>query len=188
MKKKGFVFAETIIVITVVCVAILSLYTLFYSAYNEENKRMYYDLPEDLYALSYIRKYLYNNNVNSCKNNFTVSFKEITHSDSDDYTCVISEKSEDSTEESEASTEEPLEILKEKFECDSLYLINGSKVTDLKKSKIKNYLDPDVIDYLKTLKKKDDAYYLVGKFNESVSGNDINNEIDTANRVASIEI
>ena len=38
--RKGFVFAETVVVISVVAVALLSLYTVFYTVYNEENKRI----------------------------------------------------------------------------------------------------------------------------------------------------
>lgn len=77
--KKGFVFVETIVVISVVSIALISLFTLFYSVYNEEQKRLSFDNVEDLYATYFVKKYLEENNINRCFINYNSDdlFKEI---------------------------------------------------------------------------------------------------------------
>ncbi len=77
--KRGFVFVETIVVISVVSIALISLFTLFYSVYNEEQKRLSFDNVEDLYATYFVKKYLEENNINRCFINYNSDdlFKEI---------------------------------------------------------------------------------------------------------------
>jgi prepilin-type N-terminal cleavage/methylation domain-containing protein len=59
--KKGFVFIETIVVITILSVALLSVYSTFTSSYLKEQKKVYYDEISHVYRGYYVAKYLFNN-------------------------------------------------------------------------------------------------------------------------------
>ncbi len=154
-KNNGFVFVETIVVISLVCVVLISLFTLFYSVYNEEHKRMNYDNPQNLYAAYFIKKFLEENNINSCFINFTEDdlFKEITYNNSSNEYCNINNSK--------------LLTLKSNFDVKNIYLLSGD-INTLKISSVKNQLSANVIDYIKTLNSTDaNAYYLLLEFKSS---------------------
>lgn len=56
--KRGFVLAETIVVITVLCVILIVLYASYNSLLINVKKKSNYDNTEYLYKTSVIRKYL----------------------------------------------------------------------------------------------------------------------------------
>lgn len=58
MKKKGFIFAETIIVLTVVSIGLIMLYTTFSRVLRREKARASYNQPIDIYHLNTIKNYL----------------------------------------------------------------------------------------------------------------------------------
>ena len=55
MKKNGFVLIETIVVIVVVSIALLTLFSSYYKILNTMNKESKYDNPEYLYMTYYIK-------------------------------------------------------------------------------------------------------------------------------------
>lgn len=62
--KKGFVFVETIIVITILTVALLSIYGSFTALMNQEKNRLHYEdatyLYRSYYIADYFRKFRFN--------------------------------------------------------------------------------------------------------------------------------
>lgn len=58
MKNKGFVLLEAIIVITVLCVILISLYASYSKLLVKVNKKSLYDNTEYLYKANIVRKYL----------------------------------------------------------------------------------------------------------------------------------
>lgn len=58
MKKNGFVLMETIIVITVLCVVLVTLYGAYSKLLIDVNKRSLYDQTEYIYKTALVRKYL----------------------------------------------------------------------------------------------------------------------------------
>ncbi len=69
MNKKGFIFVETIIVITIVLSSLLIVYSLYSSSLNQENKRLRYDDISKVYETYYIKKYLETFELDTLKNN-----------------------------------------------------------------------------------------------------------------------
>lgn len=63
MNKKGFVFIETIIVITVLITALLLIYAGFVNVLNNEKVHAYYDDPVYLYRSIYLKNFLEQNNT-----------------------------------------------------------------------------------------------------------------------------
>lgn len=58
MKKKGFVLMETIVVISVLCVVMITLYSSYSKILVGVNKKSLYDNTEYLYKASVVRDYL----------------------------------------------------------------------------------------------------------------------------------
>lgn len=60
MQAKGFVLTETIIVITVLCIIMITLYAAYSSVLIKVNKKAIYDNTEYIYKTNIIREYLEN--------------------------------------------------------------------------------------------------------------------------------
>lgn len=69
MKKRGFVFIETIVVIAVVLGSLLTVYSLYIHSNNTTTRRMRYDDVNRLYETYYIHKYLNSFNLAALKRN-----------------------------------------------------------------------------------------------------------------------
>lgn len=63
--NKGFVFIETIVVITFLAASLIIIYAAFTNLLTTEKRRMYYDDPIYLYRSYYILDFLQKNDVNS---------------------------------------------------------------------------------------------------------------------------
>lgn len=63
--NKGFVFIETILVITFLAVSLIVVYKTFTNVLTNEKRRLYYDDPIYLYRTYYILDYLESNNITS---------------------------------------------------------------------------------------------------------------------------
>lgn len=72
-KREGFVMIETIIVITILSVGLISLYASYSLILSKAINRSYYDNVGDVYKSYFVGKYLADNNYT----NFTENFKEI---------------------------------------------------------------------------------------------------------------
>ncbi len=62
--KKGFVFVETLVVLSVVTVSIVSLYGVYLKISTDIEKREYYDNVSDLYKTNIVRNLININKVN----------------------------------------------------------------------------------------------------------------------------
>lgn len=71
MNKKGFVFIETIIVISILLASLMIVYSLYVSSINKENKRLRYDDPVKLYQTFYMKQYLNSFRLNELEKNIT---------------------------------------------------------------------------------------------------------------------
>lgn len=60
MRRKGFVLMETIIVITVLCVVLVTLYGAYSKLLIDVNKKSLYDKTEYIYKTNVVRDYLEN--------------------------------------------------------------------------------------------------------------------------------
>lgn len=63
--NKGFVFVETIVVITFLAASLIIIYAAFTNLLTTEKRRMYYDDPIYLYRSYYILDFLQKNDINS---------------------------------------------------------------------------------------------------------------------------
>jgi len=71
--NKGFVMIETIIVITILSIGLISLYSSYNLILSKASTKSYYDNAEHVYKSYFIGKYLENNG----HLNFSGNFKEI---------------------------------------------------------------------------------------------------------------
>lgn len=68
--KRGFILVETIIVMSVVMIALIGIYNSYVTVINKARQKMYYDNINDVYRLNVINKILNNEgyNVYLCSN------------------------------------------------------------------------------------------------------------------------
>lgn len=74
MNNKGFVMIETIIVITILSIGLISLYSSYNLILSKASTKSYYDNVEHVYKSYFVGKYLEENNYL----NFSGNFKEIS--------------------------------------------------------------------------------------------------------------
>lgn len=67
-KKKGFVFIETIVVVSVLLAGLMYLYSAFVSFSNNEKRRVLYDDVSYLYKTYYIKNFLENQRLDRLTN------------------------------------------------------------------------------------------------------------------------
>ena len=78
--NKGFVFIETIVVLTVTMISLLSLYNGYVLTLKKVEQKKFYDNINDVYKLNIFNNLLkdgvvsYNNVIDSDKNNCSISF------------------------------------------------------------------------------------------------------------------
>ncbi len=83
--RKGFALLETIVVITVLSVSMLTLYKSFAGLVNDSNKSILYDDVRDIYKAYYLKEYLLVNNFKSLLDNKNI--KELDCNDLDISSC-----------------------------------------------------------------------------------------------------
>lgn len=71
--KKGFVFIETLIVLVVLTVSIVSLYGMYIKISTDINIRRYYDNINDLYKVDVVRDYISEETKESTTNLITIT-------------------------------------------------------------------------------------------------------------------
>lgn len=175
MNKKGFVFIETIIVITVLVTSLLLIYGSFSNVLNSEKTRVRYDDTAYVYRTLYIKKFLENNNVgvlyNKVDTNNLVSFNcayDYLVDDEPFYDPVTDSYIDNANK---SFCEEMLSLLN----TDNLYMTHYN-IDDYKNcndfetgicSDLK-YLDEGYFSYLKTLNTHEDTitngYRLIASF------------------------
>lgn len=73
MNNKGFVMIETIIVVTILSIGLISLYSSYNLILSKASTKSYYDNAEHVYKSYFVGKYLEENNYLT----FSGNFKEI---------------------------------------------------------------------------------------------------------------
>ena len=71
--KRGFVFIETLIVLVVLTVSIVSLYGLYIKISSDINQRRYYDNISDLYKTDLVRDFITKQTLESTTNFITIT-------------------------------------------------------------------------------------------------------------------
>lgn len=169
MKKNGFVFVETLIVLTILSLGLISLYTMFYKVFNNEKRRTKYDTTESIYSAFYLKKVLLENNLSRCyfdfeantfsANNYYKIISLDSYDDGDMYCNLINDDNRDY-----------LANLKTTTNIKNIYLTKYN-VNDLKSSNSLNTFNASLKEYIKTLYSKNDnsfnnAFRLIFEFND----------------------
>jgi hypothetical protein len=191
MNKKGFIFVETIIVTTVLTVALLTIYLAFINVLSNEKRRATFNDTSYVYRTYYIEDFLVSLNLNQYINKYLIDQdKKIVEFNCSDMSLYNSTK-RDAYNNTILTDDE--EIAKEKF-CETI--INSGKmnvkhlyitkydISDLKKclttdgkvscddSSVEalNNVSSNFVYYLKTLSSsvEDAAYYrLIAEYEET---------------------
>lgn len=74
-KKKGFIFVETIVVISIILGSLIAMYSLYISSNNTTSRRLRFDDVNKLYETYYIKKYLSSFNLMNLINNMKLGSK-----------------------------------------------------------------------------------------------------------------
>jgi hypothetical protein len=197
MNKKGFVFVETIIVITVLVTALITIYTAFLGVLSNEKRRLTFNDTSYLYETYYLEDYLTSLNLNNYLSNY-FSGREIIEFSCDNY-YLYNAISADATLDDK-------ELAKEKF-CENIinskniklyitkYDVNTLKycTTDAGKNsnectaEIKETLsnvNNNFIYYLRTLsgKNEDNKYRLIAVYEEVSYDYDNTVKLDNNNK------
>lgn len=134
--KKGFVFVETLIVLTVLLVAVVGMFGTYIKISSDIENRKYYDNISDLYKTDIIRNYIISSNLvgNS-------SFIEISKSN-----CSLYMKSN-------------CETLIDTLNVENIYInLSGIEATLLSNS---NSISNSMKEYLKTIDKDNNKRYII---------------------------
>ena len=171
MNKKGFMFAETIIVITVLITALLLIYASFINVLNNEKKRVYYDDVAYVYRTIYLKDFFE-------KNNTGVLFDGVNESGIIRFNCGYQGFIDDYGV-SGVNTSAFCESLLSSLHVDNLYMTNYN-ISDYKSCpnfvdhrttltvsemcrRLENMMDDNTYSYLKTLRSYgDDSKSILG--------------------------
>ena len=189
MNKKGFVFVETIIVITVLITALLLIYAGFVSVLNNEKVHSYYDDPVYLYRSIYLKSFLE-------KNNTSVLFNGVDENGIIRFNCNYEGLIEDYDNVS-LNTNAFCETLLSAINVDSVFLtqynINDykncpnfySKDNSLVPSemclKLENLMDYPTYDYFRTLRSYSDSNNLISGYRMILVYRNLLNDVEECN-------
>lgn len=142
MKKDGFIFVETIVVLVVLMGGVLALYTTYNIIITNIERRSNFDSISDLYKLDALRSMI---NLDSIENNnFIVNInKSNCASYMNDANCSL---------------------ILEGAGINNLYLLTTSVSNILSNSQIDSYY-PSFIEYTKTLNSDNGELLIIGEFN-----------------------
>lgn len=165
MKKNGFVFIETIIVVVFLSASLLMLYNSFTSSILKEKDRLYYDDTAYIYRTNFIRKYLENNsNIEYVKNySFTNSYIITIGTGFDTLFNTKEEK-------------DGLTVIVNNFHVHQMILLKSDYILNCPGSDIicensKSNISYNMSSYIKTLNQTDYEYYLVIEYAEKLDNN-----------------
>lgn len=155
MNKKGFVLMETIVVIVVVSVALLTIFSSYNKILSKLRTENKYDTSEYIYITKYIKDYMQNNqssleiNVDDISDNITNYLSKISNSNN----------------------------LKSLYGVEKIYLLTNlnefdKEMTNGKKNS--SLFDAYMIDYIKKLDVRDQDKLLIVEYKRAVK--DIDNK------------
>lgn len=151
-KKNGFVMIETIIVISVLSVGLISMYASYALILNKTNTISNYDMPSDVYRSYSISKYLFD-----LSNGFT-SFPIVNNNG---YVII---NVDDSSIKNTTLTNLDYDVLKD-LNVEKVYIFKDTRIDDniisnITSNTLINYFDGSTIEYLFNLDDFDSWTYL----------------------------
>ena len=174
MKKKGFVFIETIITIVFLAAALLVLYSSYRNAITEEKSKVYYDDISYLYRNYYLADFLINKTEIS-------KVKETAFQEK--YVVKIEELENNLYSEYQKNAEYPaeLETIKKEFNVSEMVIVSEEVISkcynaeeNSKCEKSYEGLNDGLTRYIETMNLEEDEdekegrnrYYLVSEYRE----------------------
>ena len=146
MRKNGYVFMETVVVICVLSVTLLILYASYAHILRMTKEKNTFDTTDSIYTTYYVKKILdFNNQGNSNFEQFFSSHSAFCHGINDNtaYVCDIGSLPETNTS---------FYQLKNIFDVDKIYYLSPSYIlNNNKKIDYLMELDATTIDYVKSL-------------------------------------
>ncbi len=163
MKKKGFVFIETIVVTGFLITSLMILYTLFVATNNRETRKLRYDDPVKIYETYYLYRYLENFNLNNYiesvkKDHIPVNVNNLTSRILG--TEIVSENAF-------------YESMRSDLHVNTIYLTDGniSDITACPKGKYPDICtNRNLLGYLNTLDDDDESLYFIVEFKHRKDG------------------
>lgn len=136
MKKNGFVFVETIVVLVVLVAGITTLFTTYIKLSSIMDRRKYYDNVSDIYKVNFMRSNFYVYTVGT-------GFAHLTNQNCMNH--IIGGCADKMNE----------------LGITDIYVNNDIRIEEVDTEGLPNSL----VDYMKTLKTKDYQRYIIGCFN-----------------------
>lgn len=168
MKKNGFVFMETIVVISVLSITLLMLFASYSYILRKSREKNTFDTTESIYKTYYVKNvidnykaqnggtglgilYYVNNNSECTRKSFGADYS---------YTCDLSKD----------NYEGYLKQIKKAFEVSKVYYLNPNKIVRSKDANAwLNTFDATTIDYIRDIGDSVDRYILVVKYKKYYS-------------------
>ncbi len=146
MNKNGFVFVETIVVITILTSALLLLFSSFSNILKKEKERMNYDDVAYIYRTHYLKNTLDKLNLKDALNNL--------NSDDNKYFLTIN-KDTNNLFLGKENYQNYFNKLLDDYEVEEMFIVKTKELDNLKACLIDNSCDnefnEDIIKYLKTI-------------------------------------
>ncbi len=162
MNKKGFVLMETIVVIVVVSVALLTIFSSYNKILSKLRTENKYDTSEYIYMTKYIKGYMQDQNIELVGN---------LCSEPDGDMC----KNQNISDLSSASDD--FKNIKKLYNIEKIYLLTNINKFDVKMDDTKknsSLFDAYMIDYIKKLDVRDQDKLLIVEYKRPAK--DTNNE------------
>lgn len=155
--KKGFVLMETIVVIVVISVALLTIFSSYNKILSKVKKENKYDTSEYIYMTNYIKKYLKDKITN---NELNISVTDICK-DNGDGKCIIF---------TDYELSEKLDPkVKELYDVEKIYILTNLNKFDKEmvspnNKKNSSFFDAYMIDYIRKLDVSDNDKLIIVEY------------------------
>lgn len=172
MKKNGFVFMETIVVISVLSITLLMLFASYSYILRKSRDKNTFDTTESIYKTYYVKSvidsYKTKNGGNGIGILYYVSDKKNsectgtgnTFGSDYSYTCNLNVEGYNGY----------LKQIKNAFEVDKIYYLNPNKIIKSKDANTwLNTFDATTIDYIRDIGDSIDSYILIVKYKKIYS-------------------
>lgn len=155
--KKGFVLMETIVVIVVISVALLTIFSSYNKILSKVKKENKYDTSEYIYMTNYIKKYLKDKITNE---GITISVTDICK-DNGDGKCII-------FTDYELSEKLP-DAVKKLYDVEKIYILTNLNKFDKEmvspnNKKNSSFFDAYMIDYIRKLDVSDNDKLIIVEY------------------------
>ena len=175
--KKGFVLMETIVVIVVISVALLTIFSSYNKILSKVKKENKYDTSEYIYMTNYIKKYLKDKITN---NELNISVTDIC-GESVSGDCTDNFTSSDY----ELSGKLDLKV-KELYDVEKIYILTNLNKFDKEmvspnNKKNSSFFDAYMIDYIRKLDVSDKDELIIVEYKRPAKNNDYSDKQEYSN-------